>query len=464
MAWSRAWRVCLVAVLLPLSCLSAEQSTNTEAIKPVQFVHVTPEYSNAVLKVLLPRFSDFARRMRLDVPMPLAPGHIREFRANPTAGVVGAALWLTNGYHMVFSFGVVDFFRTPRDYLQIQDFSNISEYDGTLRMTKEEVIALAKKTIAVLGYELNDVARDWPMKVWGPGKQGTNMIPFYEVLWEEPEEGWHTYVHIDGEHRRVVGLFLDVRKIRGPDPRVDVQPELESDYRKRIGDARSNMFIRTNAPPRFTGPKDAGPGPELACGLGSSMAGLLRRGAHAGVALVGGASNQRRYLSTPLSSIAAARSSVREPEYGRISTNSPAFEEYGFNLMLSQVNQMAERWKLELPHPLRVNEVVFWLKPKATSMQWILATRNARYCWDFDDGWVRSFIDEPNSRRAYLINTNAPGFASSEVTWPGGQDQEQNHRSRSHPHGKRLPARPWSYRDPTAFARAADRRARPLYG
>ena len=106
--------------------------------------------------------------------------------------------------------------------------------------------------------------------------------------------------------------------------------------------------------------------------------------------------------------------SVREPEYGRISTNSPAFEEYGFNLMLSQVNQMAERWKLELPHPLRVNEVVFWLKPKATSMQWILATRNARYCWDFDDGWVRSFIDEPNSRRAYLINTNAPGFASSE--------------------------------------------------
>lgn len=120
-------------------------------------------------------------------------------------------------------------------------------------------------------------------------------------------------------------------------------------------------------------------------------------------------------LSTPLSSIAAARSSVREPEYGRISTNSPAFEEYGFNLMLSQVNQMAERWKLELPHPLRVNEVVFWLKPKATSMQWILATRNARYCWDFDDGWVRSFIDEPNSRRAYLINTNAPGFASSEV-------------------------------------------------
>src|ERR1039457_1234 len=75
-------------------------------------------------------------------------------------------------------------------------------------------------------------------------------------------------------------------------------------------------------------------------------------------------------LFAPLSAIAAARSSVRQPEYGRISTNTPAFEEYGFNLMLSQANQMAERWKLDLPHPLRVSEVLFWLKPKATSIQW----------------------------------------------------------------------------------------------
>jgi hypothetical protein len=254
MRTTRLWPVVFLAALLPVFRLPAEQATNIAAIKPVQFVHATPEYSNAVLKVLLPRFTDFARRMGLDVPLPLTSRHIREFRTNPTAGVVGAALWLTNGYHMVFSFGVVDSFRTPRDYLQIQDFSAVPEYYGTLRMTKEEAIALAKKTIADLGYKLSDVAYDWPMKVWGPGKQGTNVIPFYEVRWEEPEEGWHTYVHIDGENKRVVGLSLDVRKIRGPDPRVDVQPELQSDYRKRMKAAGSSMFLRTNAPPRFVRP------------------------------------------------------------------------------------------------------------------------------------------------------------------------------------------------------------------
>jgi hypothetical protein len=249
------WRIIFLAVLITVCRLHAQQGTNAAAIKPVQFIHITPEYSNAVLKVLLPRFTDFARRMALDIPLPLTTGHVRKFQANPTAGVVDGALWLTNGYHMVFGFGVVDSFRTPRDYILIQDLGSISEYYGTLRMTKEEAVTLAMKTIADLGYKLSDVARDWPMKVWGPGKQGTNVIPFYEVRWEEPEEGWFTSVDIDGEHRRVVGLTLDVRKIRGPDPRVDVQPELESDYRNRIRQANSNMFIRTNAPPRFIRPK-----------------------------------------------------------------------------------------------------------------------------------------------------------------------------------------------------------------
>ena len=127
---TRLWEIVLLAALLPVSRSPAEQSTNTEAIKPVRFVHVTPQYSNAVLKALLPHFTEFARRMRLDVPLPLAAGYLRKFDADPTAGVVGGALWLTNGYHMVFEFGVAGDFRTPRDYLYIQDYSTIPEDDG----------------------------------------------------------------------------------------------------------------------------------------------------------------------------------------------------------------------------------------------------------------------------------------------------------------------------------------------
>jgi hypothetical protein len=242
--------VCLTALLF-VSRLGAAQTTNTAAIKPVQFVHITPQYSNAVLKALLPRFTDFARRMRLDVPLPLTGRQLRKFQVDPTAGVVAGALWLTNGYRMHFNFGVVCDFGTPRDYLTLQDFSIVAEFYGTLRMTKDEAIALAKKTIAHLGYELSDVARDWPMNVWGPGNQGTNVIPFFRVCWEEPKEGWFSSVDIDAENMRVVGLTLDVRRIRRPDPKLDVQPELESDYRKRTSEASGKMFLRSNAPSRL---------------------------------------------------------------------------------------------------------------------------------------------------------------------------------------------------------------------
>ena len=262
MRMARPWQVACLLILLPASQSRGGETTNAEALKPVQFVHVTPGYSNAVLKALLPRFNDFARRVGLDVPLPLSAGQLRKFWANPTAGVVGGTLWLTNGYHMTFGFGVVDSFGTPRDYLYIQDFSDVSKYYGTLRMSKDEAIALAKKTIADLGYKLSDVARDWPMKVWGPGKQGTNVIPFFEVRWEEPEEGWFTSVDVDGESRRVVGLSLDVRRIRRPDPKVDVKPELESDFRQRMKAATSNMFVRTNAPPRLIPPKTTTQNPQ----------------------------------------------------------------------------------------------------------------------------------------------------------------------------------------------------------
>ncbi len=117
----------------------------------------------------------------------------------------------------------------------------------------------------------------------------------------------------------------------------------------------------------------------------------------------------------PVSPIVAARSTVRQPENGRISTNTPAFEEYGLDLMLSMADDTAKKWKLDLPHPLTVNDVVFWLKPKPTCIQWILSTRNGRYCWAFDNGWLNLLSDEQNSRRAYLINTNAPGMVNDEV-------------------------------------------------
>ncbi len=101
----------------------------------------------------------------------------------------------------------------------------------------------------------------------------------------------------------------------------------------------------------------------------------------------------------PPEDIAAARTTFQEPEMWRISTNTPAFEQYGLRLMLSVANHMAKKWKLDLPDPLRVTDGKFWLKPMATSICWGFATK--RYSWDFDDGWVHLFSDDMNSPRLW---------------------------------------------------------------
>ncbi len=211
----------------------------------VHYVNVTAAYSNAVLVALLPHFSDFAQRTELKTPVPIAAPHIREFRVNPTAGIVGGALTLTNGFRFWFGSGVVDSFHAPRDFFVAQVAETVPEFYGQLRMTENEAVLFAKETIKRLGYREVDVCQDWPMRVRGPFWVKTNCIPFYQIKWEAPDDTGFTQVSIDAEKREIVGVDLDTKRIRKPPPTIDVVPELLSDYRKRI--QRESRALDTNA-------------------------------------------------------------------------------------------------------------------------------------------------------------------------------------------------------------------------
>ena len=98
----------------------------------------------------------------------------------------------------------------------------------------------------------------------------------------------------------------------------------------------------------------------------------------------------------PVDNIAAARS----PYYGgndfqRIATNTPAFEEYGFNLMLSEANRVREKWQLEIPQPLTFRNVYFWLKATPFGIEGSLGTRDGRYQWGFSRSALDCFQDVP---------------------------------------------------------------------
>jgi len=112
-------------------------------------------------------------------------------------------------------------------------------------MSRDEAVALAKQAIEKLGYRMEDVCHDWPLKIWGPGKQGTNVIPFYEVNWEDSKTEFTTRFDIDGERRKVTGMFLSTDMIRRENPRVSVVPEGEVEFRTRIK-GKARPVTRTN--------------------------------------------------------------------------------------------------------------------------------------------------------------------------------------------------------------------------
>jgi hypothetical protein len=94
-----------------------------------------------------------------------------------------------------------------------------------------------------------------PQFIQGPFdlKDGSH-VPHCKIRWESipaaktPEESKSNdivTVEINMEKRTVTGLHITSQKIWRTPPKVDVEPQLERDYKQRLN---GTMFIRTNAP------------------------------------------------------------------------------------------------------------------------------------------------------------------------------------------------------------------------
>ncbi|MGC8989207.1 MAG: hypothetical protein ACP5MD_03710 [Verrucomicrobiia bacterium] len=204
-------------------------------------IHVTMEYSNAVLVALLPIFSDFAKKLDLPVPNPITTNHVQRF---VTGGPliegypidVKAHLVLTNGYEFWYSWGYVEDFRSPRDYFTCQHVERVPEFFGTLRLDRSEAVDLARKVLRNAGYAAHlPMVRKKPTRVCGPFRFKEHIIPYYLVSWEAKDRGQGSVdVHLDGEHGIVTGLFTASTNLWRSPPTIPVQPELESHYRRRL--------------------------------------------------------------------------------------------------------------------------------------------------------------------------------------------------------------------------------------
>jgi hypothetical protein len=264
-----------------------------------ELIHMTSAYSNAVLVAILPHVSDVARKLDLPVDLPVTTNQVRRFNPLPRKDLVGGGLGLTNRYWFVFEFGAVEGFRSPDNWFAEQDIVNLERYVGKDNMTTNEAIELARDSLRKLGYDPKEFHADHlPTSFEGPCDTRNGHIPFCRIEWSSPEarsqaeheKGYRIQFDIDMQRKQVVGMDLAGRPFWRPPPKIDVEVELETDYRKRMKKENPNwrpatsqpqasnppdnsakaapmqfkgtgskMFVRTNAPPRL--PSHAGPLP-----------------------------------------------------------------------------------------------------------------------------------------------------------------------------------------------------------
>ena len=226
-------------------------------------LHITAAYSNAVLVAVLPHVSDCAKQLDLPIAQPITIEQVARFNTSPYADNVGGGLLLTNHYWFVFSSGYVDSFRSPDDWFINQSLEGVERFAGKDNMTTNVAIEFARSSFSKLGYTPETFhVNEQPTSLEVPSdSKKIGHIPYCRIIWESPEattrqERLNSYTvkfDIDMQRKLVVGMFLSGTNFWRPNPKIDVQPELESDYRKRI-QSHTNfpvLNINTGKPPNI---------------------------------------------------------------------------------------------------------------------------------------------------------------------------------------------------------------------
>ncbi len=212
------------------------------------FIRMTPDYSNALLSVILPRVSDFADRLYLPLKSPLTANQIQQFRPSHVRGEVAGSIELTN--HFWFEFdkaGYVSSFRSPDNYFFAEADHGLfpvwtpekmrsqSRFFGKTRMTTNEIIALARETIRKLDRNAEKLQIDKAPELQGPYTlPGGIHLPYCRVAWESGKntDADHSntfHVEINTQAREVVGFYLQLsgeneEKMANP-LKIDLEPE-----------------------------------------------------------------------------------------------------------------------------------------------------------------------------------------------------------------------------------------------
>ncbi len=214
----------------------------------MDLIHMTVQYSNAMLVAVMPHVSQFVARANLPLAQPVPLTAVTNVTISPYLQMPAMSLWLTNGWWFLWDHrGYISSWRSPDDwYFEQRPDINWTNYVGPNRMTTNDAIALARQTAVRLGYgryaaEAPEVEGPYLVKPFGHTEEVN--IPYCQVSWDWPKGAYWldqgcVRFSVNLNTGRLVEMFFCFNRDRGDafeaDPlKLSVTPELEKDYRAR---------------------------------------------------------------------------------------------------------------------------------------------------------------------------------------------------------------------------------------
>jgi hypothetical protein len=148
---------------------------------------VTAVASNEFLAVMLPKISEFAKRLQLPIRRPITRSQIDKVEfVDPDLGI---PVKLTNGYWFVSWSGAVVEFCAPdtvygRQPPTLDPFLRpLNEYLGRWRLSESEASDAVRKAITNLGYAVEEFHANVPPDVSKRAPVGNYVVPRYYLRW-----------------------------------------------------------------------------------------------------------------------------------------------------------------------------------------------------------------------------------------------------------------------------------------
>ena len=182
------------------------------------------------MSVVLPCFSDAAKKLNLPVSQPITYADIKivvfQPYRNRTLRSSDVSVLLKSGWVFDHFMGYLQRIENLRSYAALQDPDEIPRYYGKVKMTQTEAVQMARDTLVKLGIPLEDVfAEQEPHVTPPPHIDGANIVPHYEIKWITPRAGEATSVdiHINAETKQIERIYISNKNLGHP-LKINVAP------------------------------------------------------------------------------------------------------------------------------------------------------------------------------------------------------------------------------------------------